>query len=62
MTERESAVEHLRNAQQLCRDLETLFVGKGMTQLAKDVGAIETRIMRALDELAVGNLGRVLVP
>lgn len=62
MTERESAVEHLRNAQQLCRDLETLFTSKNMTQLAKDVGSIETRIMRALDEMAVGNLGRVLVP
>lgn len=61
MTERESAVEHLRNAQQLCRDLESLFARKDMTQLAKDVAAIEARIVRALDEMSVGNLGRILV-
>ena len=51
MTERESAVEHLRNAQQLCRALEDTFHEKGLEQLARDAHHIELRIVLALDEM-----------
>lgn len=51
MTERESAVEHLRNAQQLCRALEDVFHEKGLDQLARDVHHIELRIVLAVDEM-----------
>lgn len=51
MTERESAVEHLRNAQQLCRALEDLFHEKRLDMLARDVHHIELRIVLALDEI-----------
>jgi hypothetical protein len=61
MTERESAVEHLRNAQQLARSLEELLAGKGLAMLARDVAGIEARIVRALDEMALGNLGRAAI-
>jgi hypothetical protein len=61
VTERESAVEHLRNAQALARSLEELLTRKDLRQLAADVAAIETRIVRALDEMALGNLGRAAI-
>ena len=61
MTPRESAVEHLRNAQQLARGLNDLLTEKGLEMLARDVAAIEGRIVRALDEMALGNLGRAAI-
>lgn len=61
MTPRESAVEHLRNAQQLARALCDLLTEKQLDMLARDVAAIEGRIVRALDEMALGNLGRAAI-
>jgi hypothetical protein len=61
MTQRESAVEHLRNAQQLARNLHDLLTEKDLVMLARDVAAVESRIVRALDEMALGNLGRAAI-